>query len=80
MTEERSRWSDERLDDMAATVKHNDERLDATQNLLAAHDLQLIEMVKEREAKKGRQFDMRVAVAVVFVGQLGTIVTLILHH
>lgn len=87
MTEERrhdgdrrSAWQDERIDDLAKLVHENSKTLDATRNVVAAHDLQLIELDRARRAKSEHGFALQLAAASVFIGQLATIVTLILTH
>lgn len=74
-----TRWSDDRLDDLARLAEKSDERLDALQNLVAAHDLQLISSRTTSE----HTFTMRVAIIsaiLVFVlTEIGTLITLLLR-
>lgn len=72
------RWSDERIDDFALLVRKNDERLDNIQNLLAAHDLQLVEIERERRMRLETRQSARLAFGSVIFGQIATIVALII--
>ena len=78
------RWSDDRIDDLARIVSKNDERLDALQNLVAAHDLQLIEIVRARKANSEHSFTMRVtvigAVLMAALSEIATLITVLLKH
>lgn len=74
------RWTDDRLDDMAKTIEKHDNRLDSTQNLLAAHDLQLLEMQRAERTKGERHFALYLLGVSIVAGQIAQIVTLILAH
>jgi hypothetical protein len=72
------RWNDDRLDDLARLVQQNDQRIDALQNLAAAHDLHLTEMERERRSRLDQRFSFRLALLTVLIGQVGTILTVLL--
>lgn len=72
------RWSDDRLDDLARIVARNDERLDHVQNIVAAHDLHMVEIERERRSRLEQRFSFRLAMLTVSLGQIGTIIAVIL--
>jgi len=75
----RSRWTDERLDDMARTLEKLEDREGATQNLVAAHDLQLLEIEREKRTKGEHRWALYLVAASVALGELAQILVAIFH-
>lgn len=71
--ERRSKWQDERLDDLADLARGNDRRLDTLQNLVAVHDLQLIEMKREQTARTEHRFQVNLMLLAVLLTSIGTL-------
>lgn len=74
----RTRWTDDRLDDMAKTLEKLETRQDTTQNVAAAVDLRVTEFERERRLGRDRQFALRLALATVALGQVAEITVLLL--
>lgn len=91
MNEGRTDWSDKRLDDrfllMDQTIEKLSSRVDLQANVVATHDIAVSEL-KRNEAiqqdaelkKRDRSFELRLGLLLVFLGQLGTIVALVVPH
>lgn len=73
----RSRWQDERIDDLARIVDSNERKLDATANVTAANSLQLEELIRRENARSEHHWVMGIAVLTVVLGQIGTIVAIV---
>lgn len=72
------RWNDDRLDDMARTLEKLETESQSTRNLVAVHDLQIMEIVREKKQKSDHGFEVRLMLAATLLGQLGTIIALVL--
>lgn len=74
------RWSDDRLDDLARTVEKNSGRQDATQNLVAALDLKVTEMERERRLGQDHRFSIRLMLGGLLIGQAGEILMFLINR
>lgn len=81
--ERRSRWQDERIDDLATLARANQTRLDTLQNLVAVHDIQLIELKRDLTARTEHRWQMQLTLLAVLLTSIGTLVATVIslyHH
>jgi hypothetical protein len=73
--ERRSRWQDDRIDDLASLARSSDHRLDSLQNLVAVHDIQLTEIQRDKVARANHGLQWRLMLAGVVLTLLASLVT-----
>jgi hypothetical protein len=76
----RTRWTDERIDDLARTVLDNDARLDVT-TLMASRSAEDLEDLHKHEALRDRsRFEQIAIVAALLSPAVTLILGLVQHH
>lgn len=81
--ERRSKWQDERLNDLADLVRGSANRLDALQGLVAVHDIQLIELKRDAAAREDHRWQMQLMLFAVLLTSIGSLVATVIstvHH
>lgn len=81
--ERRSKWQDERIDDLADLVRADNLRLDTLQNLVAVHDIQLIELKRDTAAREDHRWQLQLMLFAVLMTSVGDLVVNVLssiHH
>lgn len=76
--ERRSKWQDERLDDLADLARGSATRLDTLQNLVAVHDIQLIELKRDIATREDHRWSLQLMLLGVLLTSIGTLVVAIL--
>ena len=71
--ERRSKWQDERIDDLATLSRTNATRLDTLQNLVAVHDIQLIELKRDISAREDHRWQLQLTLFAVLLTSIGTL-------
>jgi len=71
--ERRSKWQDERLDDLADLVRADNLRLDTLQNLVAVHDIQLIELKRDVSTREDHRWQLQLMLFAVLLTSIGTL-------
>lgn len=81
--ERRSKWQDERIDDLATLARGNATRLDTLQNLVAVHDIQLIELKRDISTREDHRWSLQLMLFGVLITSIATlgasIITLASH-
>jgi hypothetical protein len=77
---QRTRWSDERLEDLAKVVYHNDGRLDVTERVATHASEEVAEMKKHTEMRSRSRVEQFAIAAALFSPITTLVFDLIYHH
>jgi hypothetical protein len=75
----RARWSDERLDDLAKIVHHNDGRLDTVENM-AVHATNELRDLKAHATHRARSRLEQAAIAAALASPIVTLILGLIYH
>lgn len=73
------RWTDDRLDDLAAMVRSNDHRLDKVQDMAQTNERDIRDLMKSMDIKARNRLE-KAMIAAALASPIVTVIALLVHH